>query len=286
MPRSGRPRVLSKTDKRFIIRQIKIDPKTSAPKITAALENRGVHVAISTVRNVCHKNGYHGRVVRKKFWINETNRKKRLEFAKQHLNKSQEYWNTVLFSDESKFNIFNSDGRRTVWRKKNTELDPKNLIPTVKHGGGSVLVWGCMSATGVGKLHIINGIMDHKMYIEILKENLHVSTQKLEISDNYIFQHDNDPKHTAYNTKQWLLYNVPKQLHTPPQSPDLNPIEHLWGILKDAIKKRHISNREDLKIALQEEWKFISPTITRKLVESMHRRLLAVISAKGYPTKY
>jgi len=186
--------------------------------------------------------------------------KKRLEFAKQHLNKSQEYWNTVLFSDESKFNIFNSDGRRTVWRKKNTELNPKNLIPTVKHGG-SVLVWGCMSATGVGKLHIINGIMDHKMYIEILKENLHVSTQKLEISDNYIFQHDNDPKHTAYNTKQWLLYNVPKQLHTPPQSPDLNPIEHLWGILKDAIKKRHISNREDLKIALQEEWESISPTI-------------------------
>jgi len=85
MPRSGRPQALSETDKRFIIRQIKIDPKTSAPKITASLENRSVHVAISTVRNVCHKNGYHGHV-RKKFWINETNRKKRLEFAKQHLN--------------------------------------------------------------------------------------------------------------------------------------------------------------------------------------------------------
>jgi len=62
------------------------------------------------------------------------------------------------------------------------------------------------------------------------------------------------------------IYNV-SQLHTPPQSSDLNPIEHLWSILdaikKDAIKKRHISNREDLKTALQEE--FISPTITRKL---------------------
>jgi len=147
-PRSGRPQALSETDN-LIIRQIKIDPKTSVPKITAAFENRGVHVAISTIRNMCHKNGYHGRVIMKKFWINETNRKKRLGFAKQHLNKSHEYWNTVLFSDESKFNIFNSDGNMA---KKNTELDPKNLIPTVKHGGGSVLVWGCMSATGVGKL--------------------------------------------------------------------------------------------------------------------------------------
>jgi len=60
--------------------------------------------------------------------------------------------------------------------KKNTELDPKNLIPTVRHGSGSVLVWGCMSATGVSKLHIIDDIMDYKIYIEILKENLHVST--------------------------------------------------------------------------------------------------------------
>ena len=66
-----------------------------------------------------------------------------------------------------------------------------------------------MNAAGVSNLHIIDGIMDHKMYIEILKENLSVSTQKLEIVDN-IFQHDNDPKHTAYNTKQWLLYNVSK----------------------------------------------------------------------------
>jgi len=63
-----------------------------------------------------------------------------------------------------------------------------------------------MSATGVGKLHIIDGIMDHKIYIEILKENLHVGTQKLEISDNYIFQYDNDPKHTAYNEAMAIIH--------------------------------------------------------------------------------
>jgi len=70
--------------------------------------------------------------------------------------------------------------------------------------------------------------MDRNIHRKFKGKCLHVNTQKLEISDNYIFQHDNDPKHNiAYNTKQWLLYNVPKQLHTPPQSPDLNPIEHL-----------------------------------------------------------
>ncbi|KAH8288665.1 hypothetical protein KR054_007468, partial [Drosophila jambulina] len=69
---------------------------------------------------------------------------------------------------------------------------------TVKHGGGSVLVWGCMSARGVGNLIFIDGIMNAEMYLNILKENLHSSATKMGLErDNFIFQQDNDPKHTA-----------------------------------------------------------------------------------------
>ena len=173
-----------------------------------------------------------------------------------------------------------------VWRQKNTEMNPKHLRPTVKHGGGGVLVWGCMSASGVGNLHFIDGIMDHKMYIDILKTNLHPSAAKMDLEGNFIFQQDNDPKHTALNTKLWLLHNVPKQLNTPPQSPDINPIEHLWQLLDTKIRKRDITSKSSLKTALQEEWALLSAEETRKLVESMPRRLLAVIQAKGNPTKY
>ncbi|GBN48640.1 hypothetical protein AVEN_247046-1, partial [Araneus ventricosus] len=65
------------------------------------------------------------------------------------LNKPETYWKSVLFADESKFNTFGSDGRIMVWRRKNEELNPKNLVGTVKYGGGSVLVWGCISASGL-----------------------------------------------------------------------------------------------------------------------------------------
>ncbi|GFT31389.1 transposable element Tc1 transposase [Trichonephila clavipes] len=108
----------------------------------------GRSVSAETVRRVLRKAGYNGRVARKKPLIGKRNRVKRLKFAKEHILKPQQFWNEVIFSDESKFNIFGSDGRRMVWRKHNTSHHPKHTIPTVKHGDGSVMVWGCMAAPG------------------------------------------------------------------------------------------------------------------------------------------
>ena len=68
-----------------------------------------------------------------------------------------------------------------MWRKPNTEMDTADLRPTVKHGGGSVMVWGCMSAHGVGNLVFIDGIMNQYVYINILKENLIPSAEKMGI---------------------------------------------------------------------------------------------------------
>ncbi|GFX08436.1 transposable element Tcb1 transposase [Trichonephila clavipes] len=73
----------------------------------------------------------------------------------------------------------------------------KNLRSTVKHGGGSVMVWGCMASNGVGNLVFIDGIMDPKLYIDILNNNLKESAKELGLDGNFIFQQDNDSKHTA-----------------------------------------------------------------------------------------
>ncbi|CAK9827588.1 Transposable element Tcb1 transposase [Anthophora retusa] len=285
--RSGRPRKINEYDRRLIIRKVKQNPRITAKQIATELKNNnGIDVSASTVRDYLRSSEYHGRVARKKYFVNETNRKKRLEFAKQHINTPIEYWNRVIFTDESKFEIFGSKKKFTVWRKKNTQFRKENLQPTIKHGGGSVLVWGCMSANGVGSLHLIEGIMNHIVYIDILKEHLHASANKMDLKDNFIFTHDNDPKHSAYNTRQWVLYNTPKYLQTPPQSPDINPIEHLWDYLEKKLHNHNISSKESLKIALLEEWNKINPAVTSNLVNSMPRRLEAIIKSKGNPTKY
>ncbi|GFS94471.1 transposable element Tcb2 transposase [Trichonephila clavipes] len=117
---------------------MKIDPKISAPKIAASTSNTlGRSGSAETVRRVLRKAGYNGRVARRKPLIGKRNRVKRLKFTKEHILKPQQFWNEVIFGDESKFNIFGSDGRRMVRRKPNTSHHPKHTTPTVKHGGGT-----------------------------------------------------------------------------------------------------------------------------------------------------
>ncbi|GFW68815.1 transposable element Tc1 transposase [Trichonephila clavipes] len=176
----AKKKIMNSITERRVIHQVKIDPKISAPKIAASTSNTlGRSVSAETVRRVLKKAGYNGRVARKKPLIGKRNRIKRLKFAKEHILKPQRFWNEVIFSDESKFNIFGSDGRRMVWRKPNTSHHPKHTIPTMKHGGGSVMVWGCMAASGVGKLVFIDRIMHKMAYLNILQNNLKESADKL-----------------------------------------------------------------------------------------------------------
>ncbi|GFT49154.1 transposable element Tcb2 transposase [Trichonephila clavipes] len=143
-----------------------------------------------------------------------------------------------------------------------------------------------MATSGVGKLVFIDGIMHKMAYLNILQNNLKESADNLGLRSNFIFQQDNDPKHTAFVVEEWLFYHCRNQLNILPQSLDLNVIDHLWSHLERSVQKHQITSKEQLKKVLQEEWLNIAPETTRHLVESMPRRLEAVISAKGYATKY
>ncbi len=111
-------------------------------------------------------------------------KKARKQFAEDKQTKNMDYWNHVLWSDETKINLFGSDGVKRVWRQPGEVYKDKCVLPTVKHGGGSVMVWGCMSATD--------------MYCDILKQSMISSLQRL--GRKAVFQHDNDLKHTSMTT--------------------------------------------------------------------------------------
>ena len=148
---------------------------------------------------------------------------------------------------------------------------------------------GGFSGKGLGPLVKVDGKMNRFDYIQILEKHLLPLIKEEFNCRGYWFQDDNAPVHTAKDVKKWILMNKIKVLPDwPSQSPDLNPIEHLWSELERRIrsKPQAITNIAELETALQEEWGKISQSQVMALIESMPRRIEAVISSNGWPTKY
>lgn len=285
-PNSGRRKSLDLQDITFLKKEVSKNPRISSESLKKMLKDvRKTVVCSKTIRNALNSVGLHGRSACKKPLISKKNKMIRKRIAKEWFYKNKNFWKGVVFSDECKFNLFESDGKVNVWRAKNTRYSVENLIPTVKYKGGSVMVWACMSASGVGELVFIDGIMDSSKYVRILADNLDQSLLKMGLVD-YIFQQDNDPKHTSRLTKDFFISKSMNVLEWPAQSPDLNPIEHLWQYMKIQLKKRTIKNINELKENLKDVWSKIPLEFIKKLVYSMPKRCEAVLNAEGGPTRY
>ena len=286
----GRPSKLSSAAERRIISQInsgRLDNASQAADfINPTLENP---VSSQTIRNHLRKADYKSVTKAKKPLLTAAHRKKRLDVALQYKEWTVEDWKRVIWSDETKINRIGSDGHQYSWKKRGEGLSDRTTNPTVKFGGGNVMVWGCMGWNGVGKLVEVEGKMDSKQYVEILDENLDQCMDILGLSkEDMMFQQDNDPKHTSKLAKNWFKEHQIYTMEWPAQSPDINPIEHLWGTLKSKLHtyEEHPKGVWGLWERLCAEWNNIDKKECQTLIESMPRRLEAVVKAKGGHTKY
>ncbi|KAG2466374.1 TC1A transposase, partial [Polypterus senegalus] len=286
LPTAGRPSKLSDEGRRALVREVTKNPKVTLSKFQSFSVERGEPSRRTTISAAIQQSGLYGRVARQKPLLSKRHIAARLEFAKRHLKDSQTMRNKILRSDETKIELFGVNARRHVWRKPGTAHHQANTIPTVKHGGGSIMLWGCFLAAGTGRLFRIKGKMTAAMYRNILDENLLQSALDLRMGQRFIFQQDNDPKHTAKISKEWLQDNSVSVLEWPSQSPDLNLIERLWRDLKMAVHRRFPSNLMELERCCKEEWAKLAKDRCAKLVASYSKRLEAVIVAKGASTKY
>ncbi len=143
-PRKGRSKKLSPCAVRQVQKLASKNRSMSAASI--ALEVAEVEGQLVSAQTICHtlqQVGLHGRRPRRKPLL------KLAQFAEDNLAKSMTYWNHVLWSDESKVNLLDSDGVQHVWRRPGEEYHANCALPTVKHGGGSIMVWGCMTTAGL-----------------------------------------------------------------------------------------------------------------------------------------
>lgn len=286
LPGRGRKRLLSATAVRYLRRKVEKNPRVTAEELRQDMSEGGIQVSSQTIRRTLRNDGFHARTPRRTPLLTPKHKKSRLQYAKNHVDKPQRFWDTVLWSDETKLDLFGPMDQRYVWRRKNDAYKEKNTLPTVKHGGGSVMLWGCFASSGTGNLQRVQGNMNSVHYQEILDANVMQSVTKLRLGRRWTFQQDNDPKHTSKSTTAWLQKKGWKILEWPSQSPDLNPIENLWWDLKKAVAARKPKNVNELEAFAHEEWAKIPVDRCKKLVSSYASRLKDVIVAKGCCTKY
>ena len=288
--KGGRPRKLCPTAVRHaqcIIGTGEADTAVDVSKILR--ETVEEDFSTQTVRRALKRDGMKAVVKKKGPLLTKRHMHERLDFALAHKDDTVEDHMHVIWSDETKVNRIGSDGRKWVWKKEKENLNPRLVQPTVKHGGGSVMVWGCFGWDGVGTACRIHGKMDADLYTSILEDELQLSLQEWgKTADDIIFQQDNDPKHTSKKAKNWFQSHEMRVMVWPSQSPDLNPIEHLWGYLKRklAAYPKPPGGVEELWERIQVEWEAIPVEECRKLIRSMPDRIQAVIKAKGGYTKY
>lgn len=205
-PRSGRPRGMTSKDQRYVLLMAKRNRFKTLPVLHEEYNcGRKIkeQVCETVVRNSLTKNALNGRVAAKKPLLRSANIKKRLAFAKAHVDWSEKQWSRVLFTDESKFEFFGNKRRIYVRRFANERFKNYCLKPTVKHGGGSVMVWGGICVRGVTRLKLIVGKMDSSAYKTILQYNVLPDGVRL-LGKGFILQQDNDPKHKEKRVMRYL----------------------------------------------------------------------------------
>ena len=141
LPRSGAPHKISPRGKSMMMKKVRDQPSTRQDELGNDLKAVGTTVTKRTIRNTPHREGLKSCCASKFPLLKKAHVQARLKFAKEHLDDPEE----AMWSDETKIELFGINSTRRVWRKRNAEYNPKNTIPTVKYGGGNLMLWGCFS---------------------------------------------------------------------------------------------------------------------------------------------
>lgn len=254
----------------------------ASTRSTATLHN----VTLQTVRNHLRADGLRCRRPAKKIMMSNEHREDRVRFAREYLDFD---WcnNVVVFSDEKTFRS-DKDGRKILWRRNNERYSLANILPCRCSGRITLGYWGWMSSMGPGELVQVSARNTAQGYLDIL-QNVMLPTVRTVYPDEHIyFVHDNCAVHRAHIVQEW--FNKQESLTVidwPSKSPDLNPIENLWGHMVLNWDPSNVRSRSNLDEVVTSTWEIMRGTdMCWNMVTGMRSRLQQIIVREGAPLRY
>jgi len=194
----------------------------------------------------------------------------RIAWAQVHL---QDNWTRTVFTDETAFDLFRNKVKR--WHKSGYR--PIRRLPKSRQ---KVMAWGGISERGKTSLFCFTNIMDGPFYVSILENQLLPAAKEM-FGRDWRLQQDNDPKHTSRVAKAFITDNRVNVIEWPSNSPDLNPIENMWHLVKNNVEKRMPKDTNELTQFMIEEWEAIPQAVVNNLIGSMKHRCELVLAQNG-----
>jgi len=249
-------------------------------------ESTGVNVDPSTVRKRLISMGLRSRRMVKKPLLTSKQRAKRVQWCKRHKLWTVDQWKNVFFSDECKMEITYHSGNVRVRRYSHEAEKPWCQLPTVKFPA-SLMLWSGFSAKAIGYLHVCERTINSEEYIKILRTRVLPYQQRFFNAGDMTFQDDSAPAHRSKVVDSFKNTHGIKSLPWPGNSPDLNPVENLWKILKAKVSQHRPRTKNEMIAAIIRVWTGENSEATLvRLAESMPRRIACVLKRRGGATKY
>jgi transposase len=279
-PGQGRKRKLDKQQEKNIVKKAK--GGKDAPQIAREMsEKLQEPISDDTIQRAIKRSGCKYLVVEEQEDLNENQIERRLNFAMAYQRKDFSYG---LFADEKKWQI--GGGVHKAWQ------DPKKRRKRkIKRHPKKINVWGGIGSYFKTRLYFFEETLTAKLYQKILKKELPPAECApdcpMSKRDKWIFIQDNDPKHKAKLTTEYLDDIAPDRIRDfPALSPDFNIIEDIWSQMDDKIKHWNIKSIPQLKKKLRKAWAEIEWKTVRKSVKSIPNRLKSCIEKQGQRTEY
>lgn len=278
---SGRPKATSLRSDRLLMRTANLNRFSSCP---ALLRLWGENVSCMTLRRRLRTAGFRQYRCPLKPFLSPENRIARYHWCQNHVFWPLQRFRRVIWSDESRFRLMVNDGRVRVWRQRGERYRQDLVQRTLQAGAGSVHVWGAIWHGGRSALQILLQSVNGESYCQILEEFLE-DDERLP-NEGWTLQHDNAPAHRSAIVQDFLAERQIVPIQWPSRSPDLNPIENVWDFLGKKAQEQNPQSLRDLAEIIEVEWDLIPQEFLNTLVDSMPRRIGAVIQVNGGTTKY
>ena len=264
---------------------VRRSPSKSSTRLQQELSSSGLHVGASTLRRYLKKMGLVSSFAPRKPLLTCRHRALRLAFARKYVQKVPDFWRKVLFTDETRISVRNDCHKLRVRCKMGERM---NIVtPTVKHPP-AVMLWGSFAAGRPGRINFLEKgeTCNSAWYVRVLNQQVRWSARSLFAGGEFYLQDDGAPCHRSKVVKNFINAQRWRTLEWPPQSPDLNPIENLWALLKKKIWSTNFNSTVELKAKVISIWHhYLDHELLNKLAMSMPDRLRAVIKARGGATK-